>query len=143
VDEIKFRARRLSGEWVYGFYNRIKRFPNLFNDKESYLHTIQIDTSMEYAAENRYIFEVDSETVTQFIGVRDFHEREIYVGDIILDSFADWHVTYEVVYNATLAAFMLHRDGDYYEFDSLASSARVIGNIFENPELKQFKEREE
>jgi len=78
--------------------------------------------------------------IMQFTGLTDCEGREIYEGDIVLDSYDDWHVAYEVAYDTANAAFMLHRDGDCYEFDSPANAtASLIGNIFENPELIKNK----
>lgn len=68
---IKFRGRHItSGEWLYGSH---------YDDGgEEYIlpnNVLDID--------NYEMFQVDGNTVCQFTGIKDAHNRDIYEGDIV------------------------------------------------------------
>jgi uncharacterized phage protein (TIGR01671 family) len=76
-------------------------------------------------------------TWQQFTGFYDKYSKEIYEGDIIKDEFYQG-ITAKIVYK--LGCFWLDSNhiGEDIErelYDSIQDSMKVIGNIFENPEL--------
>lgn len=121
--EILFRGKwKNSGEWVYG---------NLFNpDKADTPTQICIGT---YIAKTCY--EIDPETVGQFTGLTDKNGVRIFEGDIIqsLKSSVTWLVQWFPEHSAFMVwCKSANEVGFLYEF---ADITKVIGNIFDNPEL--------
>ena len=117
---IKFRGKSiLYDEWLYGDLVHSadnKRFGILVNDKDSY---------------NEY--EVAPETVGQFIGLYDCNGKEIYEGDIL-----DFNgLTVEVRFVRGAFAFLVngYLDDELYGDCRTDLFAKVIGNVYENPEL--------
>ena len=114
---IKFRGKRPDGSWNYGRSIRFKQNGEVYIQGAS----------------------VDPQTVGQFTGLRDFHGRDIYDGDII--KITGSNEAKHVAYSDKEAAFGIqYSDGDFFAFafDISAISEdcyEVIGNIHDNPEL--------
>jgi uncharacterized phage protein (TIGR01671 family) len=134
--QIKFRGKSLrDGEWFYG---------NLFDhDTKGNTHI----TTLE-----RGCLVIDPETVGQFTGLTDEFNREVYEGDIImLDGSPEMGVRVVVFYEesfniATRKEYDYLQQGahpylnDYAHMDCLntwsnSGLVRVVGNIYDNPEL--------
>ena len=141
--EIKFRAvrKRLDSEvkeWVYG---------DLFRT------TDKGDMAIQWWEDGLYKrVEVWNETIGQFTGLTDELDREVYEGDIIkLDGSPEMGVRVVVFYEesfniATRKEYDYLQQGshpylnDYAHMDCLntwsnSGLVRVIGNIYDNPEL--------
>jgi len=80
--------------------------------------------------------------IQQFTGHKDKNGKEVYEGDIVHDRISamvtDHRMTrYQVTYNETYAAFVLQDIGKgcWNWIRNISSHGKVIGNIFENPEL--------
>lgn len=117
---IKFRGKRLdNGEWVYGGITRP------FNGGSV---AILVSENGEH-----YFYEVDPTTVGEYTTLRDKNGVEIYEGNIVSAPFDEWSVP--VVFRS--ARYEL--DGPSYvnqsNFQENPHVYRVIGNIYENPEL--------
>ena len=77
--------------------------------------------------------------IMQYTGLHDKNRKEIYEGDIVitpdcLDVMDDWIVTY----SDECCAFMLQSPQNDTYFESLSDyldDIKIIGNIYENPEL--------
>lgn len=114
---IKFRGKRPNGSWNYGRSIRFKQNGEVYIQGAS----------------------VDPQTVGQFTGLRDFHGRNIYDGDII--KITGSNEAKHVAYSDKEAAFGIqYSDGDFFAsaFDISGISEdcyEVIGNIHDNPEL--------
>ncbi len=117
---IKFRGKSLkTGNWFYG---------NLF-DKDTQGRT-HITTT------RKGCLCIDPDTVGQFTGFCDFQGKEIYEGDII-----------ELIFETrTCVDVVMFSEGRFvsvdpqrpYKADGLylwVKYARVIGNIYDNPEI--------
>ena len=114
---IKFRGKRPDGSWNYGRSIRFKQNGEVYIQGAS----------------------VDPQTVGQFTGLRDFHGRNIYDGDII--KITGSNEAKHVAYSDKEAAFGIqYSDGDFFAFAFDISGIsedcyEVIGNIHDNPEL--------
>ena len=123
---IKFRAKNLDGEWVYGFYVEEDR-QTLNGFEKKYL--IVNDDGHHY---------VKPETVGQFTGLYDKDGKEIYEGDV---------GTLLIVVEFRHGAFGYEYCGEFYAwagnhgftFNPLDTDVDfcVVGNIHDNPELQK------
>lgn len=72
----------------------------------------------------------------QYSGLTDMMEKEIYEGDILFESFGERY--YKVVFEN--GSFRAEFEGDFEEhsfdlIDVVAQGCKIVGNIYENPEL--------
>ena len=125
--EIKFRGLTNNGTWVYG---------NLIQGKNSACYICSINENP--VCKNGDYWYIDSpcyvvipETVAQFTGLKDIEGKKIYEGDIIL-GYNNPHVV-------TFAdgAFYLTYKNSSVRLSITCGALKIIGNIFENPELTQ------
>jgi uncharacterized phage protein (TIGR01671 family) len=142
--EIKFRGKEITtNEWVYG--NLVSGYEYNTTDK---LYTRIVNQTEEQKKEGEFTsYEVIPETVGQFIGLYDKNRVEIYKGDIITGHFlfnpdlitdkfiVQWNeeeASYEmkIIDEKDLSCFYF-TDGD-------VADIKVIGNIYENPELLEY-----
>ncbi len=138
--DILFRAKKLTGEWVEGYYVMYSTsiaYPYLYPNGEHYIQTIP----------HNIRFDIDPDTLCQYTGLDDKNNVEIYEGDIIryVDEVTGKEKTDEIEYNETHAAFCrLYKSemGLQYLFinEAVANKCEVIGNLFDNPELLEAAE---
>jgi hypothetical protein len=123
--EIKFRAQDIaSNKWLFG---------DLRHHKDDVCIFDQGGTKGE---------QVKRETVGQFTGLRDINGKDIYEGDILDVNYADEESRLEVRFVRGVFAFLWNGDLDD-EFPCNAPThewAKVIGNIYDNPELLNKEE---
>ena len=72
----------------------------------------------------------------QYSGLTDMMEKEIYEGDVLFESFGERY--YKVVFEN--GSFRAEFEGDFEEhsfdlIDVVAQGCKIVGNIYENPEL--------
>ena len=126
--EIKFRAKRAGdGVWVYGDLTHTSKICNEEEKKSTG------KASMPCIRISNY--DVDEETICQMLQYRDKNGTQIYEGDIVhvitkfdcFDSIREYNTQadYEGVFNHI--AYNVWGDSPVME---------VIGNIYDNPELK-------
>jgi len=128
--KIKFRGKGRDGNWVYG------QLVIDINETGIYTYILVNPYYIEnYACiEADEIIEVDPETIGQFIGLHDVNKIEIYEKDIIDTGYDRWIVKFDngsfYAMKPNTSSFLdLSREIiNYYEI-------KVIGNIFDNPEL--------
>lgn len=115
--EILFLAKRIDNdEWVEGYY-----FYNA-NIKKHY-----IKTWICY-------YEINPETLFQFIGLHDKHGNKIWENDIVKD-FVNGDV-YSCKWNHSNCEYELWNDKESFGLGYAALyNYQVIGTIFDNPEL--------
>ena len=115
--DIKFRGKdALTGKWVFG---------DLAHNKK---------VTGDGRLEDRTMvggYEVDPDTVGQFVGLCDAEGKEIYEGDILREGFTGY--TFQVVYDAP--EFCFKANGYGYRFLNHVENFEVAGNIHDNPEL--------
>lgn len=122
--EILFKAKRIdNGEWVYGFYMD-RKGPEIIEDG------------------TWGIWEVDKDTICQYTGLTDKNGNKIWENDILEWEFANIPSDYyECVWLEDECAFAFKKGNDYtnpvdcYDEYSDHFCMKVIGSIFDNPEL--------
>lgn len=133
--EILFRGKRVdNGEWVYGFYVFVPEHYKPEMSGKSYIVSVN----------NGFFFEVISETVGEYTGLKDQNGKKIFEGDIVRYCPGYWRNLMQSVveYCAdkwNYPAFDL-KDHDY-EANGLGLThmgqieLEVIGTIHDSPEL--------
>jgi len=137
--EIKFRGKDCSGKWRYGAY-----IPTEFTQWQE-----------PSIFDGHHRAEVDGETLGQYTGCKDVYGEEIYEGDI-LEDMSENTVTYKRLrmivrfgeFNALESGLQnlgfyveIPKDKHTYiwsrslKFWLEGDGVRVIGNVFDNPEL--------
>ena len=124
-----FRAKRtLDREWVFGDLFRF--------DEKVYIHNGLAGT----------YYEVDENTIGEHIGFADYNSNLIFEGDIVY-FYGDRELEYVIEYSVRAAAYVARLVGanneDYRMWSHLVAwpymEVRVIGNIYDNPELTENK----
>ena len=140
--EILFRAKQVNnGEWVEGNYTKLKWCNNI-------IHVVIPEGAEIDSGDTLYeVYEINPETLCQFIGKTDKHGKKIWENDIIKheisctigtvkwyeEDYVGWYVDDVVV--------------DEQQFtDEMWNECEVIGNIFDDKHLLDetdyFREQE-
>jgi uncharacterized phage protein (TIGR01671 family) len=115
--EIKFRGKRLeNGEWVYGDLTR-------YSENMSYITVDLVGGE---------IYEVCTETVGQYTGLKDKNGNEIYEGDIIEDILTAEKEVIE--FHGNMFALVSYKSRFFFTVFR-SDEKQIIGNIYDNPEL--------
>lgn len=126
--EILFKAKEIkSGKWVYGYYKKVYD-----------MHFIDNPGSEG----NFYQHIVDKNTICQYTGLTDKNGNKIWENDILEWEFANVPSDYyECVWLDDECAFAFKNGNDYTNpvdcWDEYSDHfcMKVIGSIFDNPEL--------
>ena len=127
--EIQFRGQRVSepNEWVYGYFVK-------GTDGGYYI------TSGDPKDDMFDTYEVIPETVSQFTGLKDKNEKEIYEGDII--QYDDVKESFSVIFKRGAFGYLVDWLMSFVPLAHMNEikgdgkvSWIVIGNIHEKPEL--------
>lgn len=160
--EYKFRAKGINnGKWYYGTYFKHQKVthcclgyePTESEIEEDYEHYIIFSGFADWELPKPIsMVQVLKETVGMFTGIYDRENKEIFSGDILVDETGrDW-----IVY-LSKGGFRCSRVEEYYS-DCIVKiehglsepqntawtrqSCKIIGNIYDNPILKDGGENE-
>lgn len=124
---IKFRA------WCSGQHNLLT-FTNPIMDYDVVLskNGYWLDVESEWDIKDEY----PTIPIMQFTGLHDKNGKEIYEGDIIRDSSAEYQVWIE---EGAMLIGGKSREWDQFLRTFNVAKMEVIGNIYENPELLTTK----
>lgn len=139
--EIKFRAKSVDGQLVYGI--PIKTHVGTYMVTEENPHVCSVYGYMEI---DEFV-KVDENTIGQFTGMMDKDGKEIYEGDI-LDLFIPKnnvgkpeHRLRKVIFDEKSCGFSIVDKHNDCICDAVTTSIEliytVIGNIHDNPELME------
>lgn len=123
IENIKFKAKRLdNGKWVEGYF-----YAECGN-------TYIIENRQEESMLNRNItYEVDTDTICQFTGLKDCKGKEIFEHDLI--HFVGYEPTAEVIWSEDDYAFMTTSDMDLFLLSDVIDvgngKIEVVGNKFD------------
>ena len=77
--------------------------------------------------------------IEQYTGLKDKNGKEIYEGDLVLDTYYDDNERYIVKWYNDAVVFGMQSLEDADDYKLPLESLEVIGNIHENPELLEEK----
>ena len=119
--DIKFRAKSMSGDWVYGNFIHSKRFNGCSN--EFRIH------NQETGLESDICIHTLCQLVTVKNGI-EFYEHDI-LEDFLSIRWNEEDASFEFYW--TYSGESCNGDINWYENESILKN--VIGNIFDNPNL--------
>jgi uncharacterized phage protein (TIGR01671 family) len=128
--EIKFRGKRKdNGEWIVGHYG----YKDLTD--EHFIITPTFDAHSDKRPQYFTDHLVEPDTASQYTGLKDKNDKEIYEGDIIR-----WHgiVTSDYPITFSDGVFCLDDRTDenfHHHRYEIRNKWEVIGNIYENTDL--------
>ena len=127
--EILFRGKREdNGEWVYGYYVKL---PDAAGSV-CFMHV-----PADNPDERNTAHYVALETVGQYTGLRDRNGVRIFEGDIVSYGGTLHKVVFCDINGCAFFGIAMPERGEIWRFEALTPCDRmkVIGNIYDNPEL--------
>ena len=132
--EIKFKAKTIGNEWVFGNVSHLKKD----------FSTVRKGYYISNSAGAPFAFMVRPETVGQFTGLKDKNGKEIYEGDVLCagkqSKRPHWKKGHDY-YSVSFSNGEFIGNGYNGEMpvspslNILNFKCEIIGNIYENPEL--------
>ena len=118
--QIKFRGKSIeTGEWIYGGLS-------IFNGEA----TIFDENCVANSA-----YEVEINSICQFIGLNDKNGLEIYEGDILRIKCLGWEYAVVKFHFGVFGFFVTENERLQANVPQYWENSEIIGNIHDNPEL--------
>ena len=140
--EILFRGKRVdNGEWVCGYYVKSTHAYGLVVNP-----SYKIEHQIWYDKDNKQVYaEVDPETVGEYTGLTDKNGKRIFEGDILSERPDGNKIAYVGTAKwddeRALFRFIIKDNPKYFAcLGTYSTSYKVIGTIYDNPELLEVKE---
>lgn len=143
--EILFKAKRKdNGKWVEGYYCKLDETTYCISeDYERHPvpthHYILYETMTDWGLPNRFLqFEIDPDTLCQYIGLTDKNGEKIWENDIVEERHRGvitmrYHVLWD--FKETSWMFETKSSARYGIYAINQRKFEVVGNIFDNPDL--------
>lgn len=131
--EIKFRGKNYGGIWLYGYLMPAEK--PVINKGCKYRISV---SPQSCAGKDKMVYEVISDTIGQYTGLKDKKGKEIYEGDIMNDPTTKGVGVVE--WNSVLCQFQLSWQNMPTAADiffMVKCGSLVIGNIHDNPEMRK------
>ena len=117
-----FRGKRIdNGRWVYGFYWYIEEHHESGLSKRHFIKSLN----------NGVDYEVDENTVGQYVRKNDVNDEKIYEGDILLHN--DEGVVGDVFFDEDTCGFAISLEDCIFNGE-IFSDLELFGNIYDNPD---------
>lgn len=147
MQEIEYRGKCIeTNEWVYGYLvKQFGKFKIYKDNKEDF---------------GEWLFEVDPETVGQYIGIKDIHQKKVFQGDVVkvkniiyedcwreeIEEIKEytgevvwhqfgWHIAEKIEHGIRCHSLWLWNLKDD-ESDKDNSFMEIIGNRYNNPKMR-------
>lgn len=125
--EIKFRGKNLNGDWVYGNLSKLG----------SKYKSIEPGFYISNRAGLPFAYHVRPETVGLFTGLKDISGNQIFEGDIVKSWYSRDTPLTDIVYTTDIVEYEINEHTGFAGFKiEFFNECEVIGNIYDNPELK-------
>ena len=139
--EILFKGKHFkTGEWILGTPYFMPSGAILMLRYADDIKTVKDDEGEKIYDVMFNCFEIIPETLCQYTGLNDKDGHRIWENDIVLASYYKWKS--KVIWDKKDARFICHTNDKDIKIVYVAmvdkdnlSALKVIGNIFENPEL--------
>lgn len=121
--------------WAYGFYVP-ERSPSMFGDVKPFASIIKTGDPKEITT--GMWFDVNENTVGQYIGIDDNKQKPIFEDDIVKCVFGGVEYIGVIQWQPSEARYLIYNGGgDWLPLDATDDEIglEIIGNIHDNPEL--------
>ena len=133
-----------TGEWVIGYYYKIAETTHCPIGDCSPVpvhHYILHETMTDWELPNQMLqYEIDSDTICKYVGFEDKNKKMIWENDIIHCTTIDceeyaWQIVWDKEELGFKATNGKENYGTEFEYLPCLEDIKIVGNIFDNPEL--------
>jgi hypothetical protein len=127
--EIKFRGERIDGKGqVEGYYFETPLSDEATGAKVEDGLFFLTGRPRHIISQNNCAYEVDPKTIRQYIGLKDWNGKEVYIGDILQDERGKRYIIVEY-----MNGWCMRRNGRTNSLN-FVQTRKVIGNIYDKSE---------